>query len=68
MVIHETEAPGELIYSGPNIMMGYASNRSDLLDRIAGHQEQFGGIRQFAPRAFAGDGHWCIDPLSTVWR
>lgn len=30
MVIHETEAPGELIYSGPNIMMGYTSNRSDL--------------------------------------
>lgn len=30
MVIHENDAPGELIYSGPNIMMGYASNRSDL--------------------------------------
>lgn len=30
MVIHGAETPGELIYSGPNIMMGYASSRSDL--------------------------------------
>jgi Acyl-CoA synthetases (AMP-forming)/AMP-acid ligases II len=28
--IHEIETPGELVYSGPNIMLGYALEQSDL--------------------------------------
>lgn len=28
--IHEPETPGELVYAGPNVMLGYAESREDL--------------------------------------